>query len=137
MKDYMALYKKNEIDIEIPAFFMKAVLLGNVFIFYLFKGTNVWFFSLIFLVIVDLITLGIIVFFINLFQNRKYKKDEKIYKAYGIEKIKKFETNVIFLKEKFEDCDEKEKEINIILNEFYEPEGLELEHKEMLKELKK
>lgn len=116
---------------------MKAVLLGNVFIFYLFKETNVWFFSLILLVIVDLMTLGIIVFFINFFQNRKYKKDGKIYKAYGIEKIKKFETNVIFLKEKFEDHVDKEKEINIILNEFYDPEGLELEHKEMLKKLKK
>lgn len=76
-------------------------------------------------------------FFINFFQNRKYKRDEEIYKAYGIEKIKKFETNVIFLKEKFENYVDKEKEINIILNEFYEPEGLELEHKEMLKELKK
>lgn len=137
MKDYMALYKKNEIDIEIPAFFMKVVLLGNVFIFYLFKETNAWFFFLILLVIVDLMAMGIIVFFINFFQNRKYKKDEEIYKAYGIEKIKKFETNVIFLKEKFENYDEKEKEINIILNEFYKLEGLELEHKEMLKELKK
>jgi hypothetical protein len=45
MKDYMELYKKNEIDIEIPAFFMKVVLLGNVFIFYLFKETNACFFS--------------------------------------------------------------------------------------------
>jgi hypothetical protein len=137
MIDYIKLHSELEINIErIVLLIILLIFILVIVVEYFFRYYDEEQKSFVYIVgVVSIILISVgISYYIN-------KKREPVLKAkalkYNVKNIDNLGKNIEVLEKEFKFFANKEEQINKTLNEFYKPEGLELEHKEMLKKLKK